>query len=83
MASTEVVIVDSADTARKPTGIEVGAVPIGIQMTPDGQRAFIANTNDDQITVLSIPGRKVERAFGPGNEPDGMAWVSQAKGSRR
>jgi YVTN family beta-propeller protein len=70
--------------ARKQLAtIEVGAVPIGIQMTPDGQRAFIANTNDDQITVLSIPGRKVERAFGPGNEPDGMAWVSQAKGSRR
>ena len=63
--------------------IEVGAVPIGIQMTPDGKRAFIANTNDDQVTLLSIGDRKVLKAFATGNEPDGMAWVPRTRGKPR
>ena len=45
--------------------IPVGAVPVGIQMSPDGRRAFIANTNDDKVTVLSIHERKVEKSLPP------------------
>ena len=82
-ARSNTVTVFDAHTRRLLATIEVGAVPVGIQMTPDGKRAFIANTNDDQVTVLSIQGRKVVRAFGPGNEPDGMAWVTKAKGEGR
>jgi YVTN family beta-propeller protein len=55
--------------------IEVGAVPVGILMTPDGKRAFVANTNANQVTVIDVPARKVLRTFTTGTEPDGMAWV--------
>ncbi len=56
--------------------IEVGAVPVGIQMTPDGQRAFVANTNANQVTVIDVPARRILRTFATGNEPDGMAWAA-------
>ena len=50
--------------------------PVGIQMTPDGKRAFVANTNDNLVTVIDIPARKVAGTFTTGNEPDGMAWAA-------
>lgn len=45
-------------------------------MTPDGKRAFVANTNDNLVTVIDIPARRVTATFTTGNEPDGMAWVA-------
>jgi YVTN family beta-propeller protein len=44
-------------------------------MAPDGKRAFVANTNDNKVTVLDVPGRKVLSTFTTGTEPDGMAWA--------
>jgi YVTN family beta-propeller protein len=44
-------------------------------MTPDGRRAFVANTNDNKVSVLDVPARKVLRTFETGREPDGMAWA--------
>ena len=55
--------------------VKVGAVPVGILMTPDGQRAFVANTNANQVSVIDVAERKVLRTFSTGNEPDGMAWA--------
>ena len=52
-------------------------MPVGILMTPDGRRAFVANTNANQVTVIDVPGRKVLRTFTTGTEPDGMAWASE------
>jgi len=72
--SNSVTVFDAA-TRKLVATIEVGAVPVGIQMTPDGKRAFVANTNDNKVSVLDVPGRKVLRTFETGREPDGMAWV--------
>jgi YVTN family beta-propeller protein len=44
-------------------------------MTPDGRRAFVANTNDNKVTVIDVPTRKLLRTFSTGTEPDGMAWA--------
>jgi len=82
-ARSNSVTVFDVPSRRMLATIEVGAVPVGIQMSPDGRRAFVANTNDDRVTVLSVAERKVERAFAPGNEPDGMAWVAMAKSAGR
>ena len=72
--SNSVTVFDAA-TRKLLATVEVGAVPVGIQMTPDGKRAFVANTNANQVTVLDVPGRKVLRTFTTGTEPDGMAWA--------
>jgi YVTN family beta-propeller protein len=50
-------------------------VPVGIQMTPDGKRAFVANTNANKVSVIDVPARKVTQTFETGQEPDGMAWA--------
>jgi len=76
-ARSNAVTVFDAKTRGRLANIEVGAVPIGIQMSPDGKRAFIANTNDDKVTVIGVASRKVEGAFRPGSEPDGMAWATR------
>ena len=73
-ARSNSVSVFDARTRQLLGTIEVGAVPVGIQMTPDG-RAFIANTNSNQVTVFDVAARKVLRTFSTGNEPDGMAWA--------
>jgi YVTN family beta-propeller protein len=48
---------------------------VGIQMTPDGKRAFVANTNANKVSVIAIATRKVVQTFETGQEPDGMAWA--------
>jgi YVTN family beta-propeller protein len=49
-------------------------VPVGIQITPDGARAFVANTNADLVTVLDLATWKIAGRIVTGREPDGMAW---------
>ena len=53
----------------------MGAVPVGIQMSPAGTRVYVANTNDNKITVIDRKSRKVKGTFTTGNEPDGMGWA--------
>ncbi|MFN2431271.1 MAG: hypothetical protein ABR599_00355 [Gemmatimonadota bacterium] len=49
-------------------------MPVGILMSPDGSRAFVAATEADRVTVVDVAARRVVGGFRPGNEPDGMAW---------
>ncbi len=49
-------------------------VPVGLLITPDGKRAFVAATQSDavvEIDPLTLEARGLCRA---GHEPDGMAW---------
>ena len=49
-------------------------VPVGILIEPNGERAWVANTNADLVTVLDLRTWKVSGRIAPGREPDGMAW---------
>jgi YVTN family beta-propeller protein len=51
------------------------AVPIGIVVTPDGKKAFVAAANADAIVVLDLATRAVTGTLKAGKEPDGMAYV--------
>mgnify|MGYP003588682241 CR=1 FL=1 len=59
----------------KVATIPVGSMPVGIEISPDGRHAFVANTNDNKVTVIEVKARKAIRSFTTGNEPDGMAWA--------
>lgn len=50
------------------------SVPIGILIPPDGKRAYIANANADQVSVLDLEEWKLVGNLKTGREPDGMAW---------
>lgn len=49
-------------------------VPIGIVITPDGARAYVALANADRIAEVDLTKRAVARWLKAGREPDGMAW---------
>ncbi len=49
-------------------------VPIGILISPDGRRAWVANANADVVTVVDIPGRRVLGYARAGREPDGLGY---------
>lgn len=74
--SNEMVVFDRVK--REEIGrVQLDAVPIGIQITPDGRRAFVANTQADKVTVVDLENLEIAGSFSPGNEPDGMAWISR------
>ncbi|MCE9594339.1 MAG: beta-propeller fold lactonase family protein [Planctomycetes bacterium] len=54
-----------------------GPVPVGILITPDGKRAFVANTNADVVTVLDLEKLAIATRFRAGREPDGLAFSSR------
>jgi DNA-binding beta-propeller fold protein YncE len=49
-------------------------VPIGIVVSPDGARAYVALANADRIAEVDLQTRAVARWLKAGREPDGMAW---------
>lgn len=51
------------------------SVPIGILIEPSGERAYIANTYSDLVTVLDLSAWTVLRSIETRTEPDGMSWV--------
>ncbi len=56
--------------------IDVGRAPEGILITPDGSRAFIAVSGDNQLAVLDMKKLEVTGHLQTGGRgPDGMAWV--------
>lgn len=54
---------------------EDSPVPVGVLVSPDGARAYVANTQADIVTVVDLAARRVLRRLKAGPEPDGMCWV--------
>lgn len=50
------------------------SVPIGIEIAPDGKRAFIAHANADKIQVLDLETWETVTTLTAGREPDGMGY---------
>jgi YVTN family beta-propeller protein len=49
-------------------------VPIGIEIEPDGRRAWIAAANADAVVVIDLESWEVVGTLAAGREPDGMAY---------
>jgi len=47
-------------------------VPIGIEIAPDGKRAYVAHANADQISIADLAEWKKVGSLAAGKEPDGM-----------
>jgi YVTN family beta-propeller protein len=75
--SSSVTVFDAKRRTKLAT-LEVGSVPVGIEIAPGGGRAFVACTNDDRVKLLDLAARRVAGEFTTGKEPDGMAWVRSA-----
>jgi len=64
---------------------EGSPVPIGIEIAPDGKRAYVAAANADAVAVIDLESWKVVATLATGREPDGMGYstVEVAAASER
>ncbi|HTV00655.1 MAG TPA: hypothetical protein VMF13_08970 [Luteitalea sp.] len=69
------VIVYDAVSRREVRRIDVGGGSEGIQMTPDGRRAFVAVSAMNKVAVVDLATFSVIAEISGLNNPDGMSWV--------
>jgi DNA-binding beta-propeller fold protein YncE len=55
--------------------IQVGGGPVGMVITPDGHRAFVARSQANRVSVVDLDEFKIAGDIEPGQQPDGLAFV--------
>jgi YVTN family beta-propeller protein len=71
------VVVFDATTRKEIKRIPVGHGAAGIQMQPDGSRAFVACTPDNYVVAIDLKSFQVTAHIDAGPQPDGMAWAGR------
>ena len=72
----DVVVFDAATHAVVKRVI-VGTGAAGIQMQPDGARAYVACTPDNYVAVIDLRTLAVVGHIDAGPQPDGLAWAAR------
>jgi YVTN family beta-propeller protein len=70
----ELRIIDAA-ARREIKRLPLGRSPEGILIAPDGNRAFVAVTGENEVAVVDLKTLTISSRFSPGKGPDGMAWA--------
>jgi len=68
-------VVDGAGSRLFGESFAGSATPIGVLITHDGKRAFVAAANADVVTLLDLEAMSVVRGYRTGHEPDGLGWT--------
>ena len=55
--------------------VKIGRGAAGIEIQPDGARAFVACTPDDYVAIIDLKTLEVAGHLKAGKQPDGMAWA--------
>lgn len=63
-----------ANTSDRLLQFDGSPVPIGLLIRPDGQRAWVANTNADLVTELDLATWSISARIPTGKQPDGLGW---------
>lgn len=64
-----------AGARREIKRLPLGRSPEGILIAPDGARAFVAVTGDNEVALVDLGTLSLVTRFSPGKGPDGMAFV--------
>ncbi len=75
-AGAELVVIDVA-TRKVIQRIAIGHGSGGILIQPDGARAYVACSPDDNVAVIDLKTFAIVGRIHPGGNPDGMAWAVQ------
>jgi YVTN family beta-propeller protein len=70
----ELLVLDRA-TRRELKRVKLGKEPAGILIVPDGSRAYVAVTGDNNVAVIDLKTLELVDRVSTGIGPDGMAWV--------
>lgn len=73
LRGADLTVLDAA-TRKEVKRIPLGRGAAGIQMQPDGTRAYVACTPDDYVAVIDLKTLAVVGKIDAGRQPDGMAW---------
>jgi DNA-binding beta-propeller fold protein YncE len=76
LSGPDIVVFDAA-TRKEVKRIPVGHGAAGIQMQPDGSRAFVACTPDNYVVAIDLKSFQVTARIDAGPQPDGMAWAGR------
>jgi YVTN family beta-propeller protein len=72
----EVVVIDAA-TRKERKRLNVGRLPEGTLVQPDGSRAYVAIAGDNAVAVIDLKTLEVTGKIAVGNGPDGLAWAKR------
>ena len=70
----DLTIIDTA-TRREVKRLPIGRGAAGIQMQPDGLRAYVACSPDNYVTIVDLKSLEVAGRIEAGGRPDGLAWA--------
>ena len=74
LGGPDLTILDAA-TRKVIKRVPIGHGAAGIEMDPNGKRAFVACTPDGYVVVIDLATLTVSGKIDAGPEPDGMAWA--------
>jgi YVTN family beta-propeller protein len=75
LGNPDLVILDAA-TRKVIKRIPIGTGAAGILIDPAANRAFVANTPDNKITILDLTTLTIAAHIPNIAEPDGLAWAT-------
>src|SRR5271155_1248370 len=76
LRSADLTVIDAA-TRKTVKRIAVGHGAAGIQIQPDGARAFVACSPDGYVAVINLKSLEVAGRIEAGHDPDGLAWATR------
>jgi len=76
LRGSDITVIDTA-TRKTVKRIAVGHGAAGIQMQPDGARAFVACSPDGYVAVINLHSLEVAGRIEAGRDPDGLAWATR------
>jgi YVTN family beta-propeller protein len=76
LSGPDLIVLDAAshETVKR---LPIGRGAAGIEVQPDGRRAYVACTPDDYVAVIDLSTLTVTGKINAGRQPDGLAWVSR------
>jgi YVTN family beta-propeller protein len=76
LGGADLVVFDAA-TRSEVKRVKIGTGAAGIQMQPDGLRAYVACTPDNSVAVIDLKSLEVVDRIDAGRQPDGLAWATR------
>jgi len=76
LRGTDLAVID-ATTRTEVKRVKIGTGAAGIQMQPDGSRAYVACTPDNYVVIVDLKTLEVTGRIDAGKQPDGMAWAAR------